>query len=49
MIQRLLLATDGSASAERAADFAAPLDSRCGATVTVLHVYTTSCSVLVVR
>jgi nucleotide-binding universal stress UspA family protein len=39
MIQRILLATDGSASAERAADFAASLGSRYGAKVTVLHVY----------
>jgi nucleotide-binding universal stress UspA family protein len=39
MIQRILLAPDGSASAERAAEFAAPLGSRYGAKVTVLHVY----------
>jgi nucleotide-binding universal stress UspA family protein len=38
MIQRILLATDGLASAERAADFAASLGSRYGAKVTVLHV-----------
>ena len=36
MIQRILLATDGSASAERAADL---LGTRYGAKVTVSHVY----------
>jgi nucleotide-binding universal stress UspA family protein len=39
MIQRILLAADGSASAERAADFAASLGSRYGAKVTVVYVY----------
>jgi nucleotide-binding universal stress UspA family protein len=40
MIQNILLATDGSASAERAADFAASLATRYGAKVTVLHAFT---------
>ena len=40
MIQSILLATDGSASAERAADFAASLATRHGAKVTVLHAFT---------
>ena len=44
MIQRIMLATDGSASAERAADFAASLSTRCGAKVTVLHVYSPALS-----
>jgi nucleotide-binding universal stress UspA family protein len=38
MIQCILLAIDGSASAERAADFAASLGTCYGAKVTVLHV-----------
>ena len=37
MFQRILLATDGSASAKRAAHFVASLGSRYGAKVTVLH------------
>ena len=40
MIQNILLATDSSASAERAADFAASLAMRYGAKVTVLHAFT---------
>ena len=40
MIQNILLATDGSASAERAADFAASQATRYGAKVTVLHAFT---------
>lgn len=39
MIQNILLATDGSAPADRAAEFAASLAARYGATVTVLHAY----------
>ena len=39
MIQHILLATDGSAPAERAADFAASLAKRYGAKLTVLHSY----------
>jgi nucleotide-binding universal stress UspA family protein len=37
MLQYVMLATDGSAAAERAADFAAALAVRYGARVTVLH------------
>ena len=37
MLQYVMLATDGSAAAERAADFAATLAARYGAKVTVLH------------
>ena len=37
MFQYVMLATDGSAAAERAADFAAALATRYGARVTVLH------------
>jgi nucleotide-binding universal stress UspA family protein len=37
MLQYMMLATDGSAAAERAADFAAALAARYGARVTVLH------------
>jgi nucleotide-binding universal stress UspA family protein len=40
MIQNILLATDGSAPSERAADFAASLAARYEAKVTVLHVFT---------
>jgi nucleotide-binding universal stress UspA family protein len=40
MIQNILLATDGSAPAERAADFAASLALRFQATVTVLTAFT---------
>ena len=40
MIQSILLTTGGSASAERAADFAASLATRYGAKVTVLHSFT---------
>ena len=40
MIQNILFATDGSASAERAADFAASLATRYGAKVPVLHAFT---------
>lgn len=39
MIQNILLATDGSAAAERAADFAASLAVRYDAEVTVLHAF----------
>jgi nucleotide-binding universal stress UspA family protein len=39
MLQYVMLATDGSASAERAADFAAVLAARYGARVTVLHTF----------
>jgi nucleotide-binding universal stress UspA family protein len=39
MIKTILLATDGSAPAERAADFAASLARRYEASVTVLHAY----------
>jgi len=39
MIQYLLLGTDGSAPAERAADFAASLATRYGARVTVLYAF----------
>lgn len=37
MFQQIMLATDGSAAAERAADFAASLAGRYGASVLVLH------------
>jgi nucleotide-binding universal stress UspA family protein len=40
VIQYILLATDGSGPAERAADFAASLALRYEARVTVLHAYT---------
>ncbi len=40
MFQHIFLATDGSAPAERAADFAASLAVRYGAKLTVLHAYT---------
>lgn len=40
MIKNILLATDGSAAAERAADFAASLAVRYDAVVTVLHAFT---------
>ena len=39
MLQHEMLATDGSAAAERAADFAAALAARYGAKVTVLHTF----------
>lgn len=39
MIQHILLTTDGSAPAERAADFAASLATRYGARVTVLYAF----------
>ena len=39
MLQYVMLATDGSAPAERAADFAAALATRYGARVTVLHTF----------
>ena len=39
MIKNILLATDGSAPAERAADFAASLARRYDAKITVLHAY----------
>lgn len=39
MIQRILLATDGSAAAERAAAVAASLARRYGAHLTVVHAY----------
>jgi nucleotide-binding universal stress UspA family protein len=39
MLQYVMLATDGSAAAERAADFAATLAARYGARVTVLHTF----------
>ena len=39
MLQYVMLATDGSAAAERAADFAAALAARYGARVTVLHTF----------
>jgi nucleotide-binding universal stress UspA family protein len=41
MFHRILLATDGSAPAERAADFAASLAARCGAQVIVLYALST--------
>ena len=40
MIEHILLATDGSVSAQRAADFATSLAVRYRAKVTVLHVFT---------
>jgi nucleotide-binding universal stress UspA family protein len=40
MIQNILLATDGSAAAERAVDYAASLAIRFLGKVTVLHAYT---------
>lgn len=40
MIERILLAVDGSATSQRAVDFAANLAVRCGSSVTVLHAYT---------
>ena len=39
MLQYVMLATDGSAAAERAADFAAALAARYGARVTVIHTF----------
>lgn len=39
MLQYVMLATDGSAAAERAADFAATLAARYGARVIVLHTF----------
>ena len=39
MLQYVMLATDGSAAAERAADFGAALAARYGARVTVLHTF----------
>ena len=39
MLQYVMLATDGSAAAERAADFATTLAARYGARVTVLHTF----------
>jgi len=39
MIQHILLATDGSAPAERAADFAASLAARYAARLTVLYAF----------
>lgn len=42
MIQTILLATDGSASAERAADFAASLALRYQAAVIVLNAFVTA-------
>ena len=41
MIQMILVATDGSATSERAADFAASLAIRFHSKVTVLHALTT--------
>lgn len=40
MIQSILLATDGSAASDRAAEFAASLSVRYHAAVTVLHAFT---------
>ncbi len=42
MIRHILLATDGSFAADRAADFAASLAVRYRARVTVLHAFSTS-------
>jgi Universal stress protein family len=39
MLQNILLVTDGSAPAKRAADFAASLATRFGSTITVVHAY----------
>ena len=39
MLQYVMLATDGSVAAERAADFGAELAARYGARVTVLHTF----------
>ena len=39
MFTHILLATDGSAAAERATDYAASLATRYGATVTVIHAF----------
>jgi nucleotide-binding universal stress UspA family protein len=39
MLQNILLVTDGSAPAKRAADFAATLATRFGSTIIVLHAY----------
>jgi len=39
MIEHILLATDGSAAAERAAEMAASLAMRYGAKLTILHAY----------
>jgi nucleotide-binding universal stress UspA family protein len=39
MIQNILLVTDGSAPAKRAADFAASLAARFGSKIVVLHAY----------
>jgi nucleotide-binding universal stress UspA family protein len=39
MLQHVILATDGSAAAERAADYATTLAARYGAKVTVLHTF----------
>jgi nucleotide-binding universal stress UspA family protein len=39
MLQYVMLATDGSDAAERAADFAAALAARYSARVTVLHTF----------
>jgi nucleotide-binding universal stress UspA family protein len=39
MLQNILLVTDGSAPAKRAADFAATLATRFGSTIIVVHAY----------
>jgi nucleotide-binding universal stress UspA family protein len=39
MLQHVMLATDGTAAAERAADYAATLAARYGAKVTVLYTF----------
>jgi nucleotide-binding universal stress UspA family protein len=39
MLQNILLVTDGSAPARRAADFAASLATRFGSTIVLLHAY----------
>lgn len=39
MLKNILLATDGSAAAERAVDFAASLASHFGASILVLHAF----------